>query len=506
MILSWAVMVTVSTRNSVRAILVWSSWVAISGEPARRAVRWPEATKNDEGGVDGVLWPAVGACGELLSDFAALGAGAYDAHDLFADRVLLGGAGPGHGVQGRVGALLGAALGDGPVLVVGVGEAREKSLERVVGGGSNLLLEIQFVLLAVAALEDTGAIDDVPDNVLPATLGVFHAAVHGVAGFLTLGRGGRALELERFFGGLVLDDPIAEFVVAGLGDVDEDDRAIGAGGEGGVGDAFFGGVPAIADPDGDVGAGDGGRVVAEVEFELAGDPAVALQQLDGLDDVGDGVANERLASAEDLAGTVLDAGLPVAELLVPFGILFRLQVVFAVVLKQDAIVYELVEEWGKAFADVGSAAVEIADEEVGKHAGLGAEAEVAAALTGKFSDQEDEAGDASCECTVGRAVVEVQDGFVEFAEQHFLLNHAVLELLEDVVAGDDGTDGLFGDFVRGVVDEAQLGAEHAAGTAGIDCSQSGFPEAASRRQQRVVRGEVLTILGAWADLGAFELA
>ena len=214
-------------------------------------------------------------------------------------------------------------------------EVGEEPVERRLRGGFDLGHEVQFVPLAAAALEDLRPVDHVVDDLVAGRFGRRHARGHGVAGLAAFGRGGRALELQRGLGGLVLDDGLLEVVGAGLGDVDVDDRAVAAGGAGIVDDGAFLLAPAVADPHGDVGSAGRRRFAAEVDQQLPRLLALALRELDALERVAAGGADERAALAGQRGQVAVQPRLAVAELAVPLAALAGLEAVFAVDLDQQ---------------------------------------------------------------------------------------------------------------------------------------------------------------------------
>ena len=121
----------------------------------------------------------------------------------------------------------------------------------------------------------------------------------------------------------------------------------------------------------------------------------------------------------------------------------------------------------------------------------------------ELADQENKAADALRKRPVRLA--DLDDAFIDFAQQHASIDHFRGERLEKFVARHDRAKGLVGDFLDGVVNDPKLRAQLAVGARRIDLPEAVFPEPPAYRQQRIVLDDDGAIFDDFANARALQL-
>src|SRR4051794_22855325 len=111
-----------------------------------------------------------------------------------------------------VGAFPGALDDSLPCRRVRFLEARKEPNERSIGRGLDALVERGQQNFAPAALKDLGIGDDIADETIAVTQGASAAAVHALAGFLSLCGGRIALGVYGLLRGIGFDDQAPKIV------------------------------------------------------------------------------------------------------------------------------------------------------------------------------------------------------------------------------------------------------------------------------------------------------
>ena len=148
-------------------------------------------------------------------------------------------------------------------------------------------------------------------------------------------------------------------------------------------------TPAIADPDRYLVGGALGRLDTEVQRELAGFLAPAVEQPHGSNRFLHRRPQQLGALAAHPGRIVDQLRLPVSELRFPLAALPGLKAVLVIELHQRAGGGELIEQLRQSTPQRCAVLGEVLHQEVGKHFRRGANADVDAGLTGELSNQED---------------------------------------------------------------------------------------------------------------------
>ena len=189
----------------------------------------------------------------------------------------------------------------------------------------------------------------------------------------------------------------------------------------------------------------------------------------------------------------------------PAGAFAGLQSKFIFHRHELAGIDKLLEHFWNVLFQLGTVALEIADQQVGQGFSGGANAVVGAWRTGKFADEENQGAETGTKITFRRAVALLADDLVVFTLQFAGVEQVGGNLVIDEISGDHRADGsrcgLFGGFKHDLQLRAQLGL--GAGVVGI--AQHPFPEAATGGQQRVVGDKKLVVLVGGGEAGILQM-
>ena len=354
-------------------------------------------------------------------------------------------------------------------------------------------------------MDDFRPAHDAADHGPKVVLGFGGASLHAVAGLDALFGCGNALVFDGLGGGTARGDQPSQFVGSRSGHEDMHRRVVLAGGPRLGQHAGFARSPAVAHPHGDALAA-GEQLSAEVEVQLAGFLGVAVEDLDAGQRSLDGLA-QPFGTLDAHGGRVVDH--PVAtgsELGFPVAAFLRLQAVLVVQLHQRAGVHQFGQERRQAAAQGGAVACQVLHQQVGQHLWIGANPAVHAGVAGQLADQEHQRAQARFQDAVVAAVVQADDGLVDFAQQGTGVEQIGGELIKQKIRRHHGAERLVRCLADGLVDDSQLRTQLAGRSSAVHGAQSLFPEASAHRQQRVVGRQNGRVLAAGCDPGAVQLA
>ena len=204
--------------------------------------------QGDEPGIDRISGPAVGRGGEVGAHIPTFFAGAHEAQQGGADRVLLGFAGELQRLQGVFVAAPRPLDGARPAAVVGFVEFREQAGQGGFGGGLHLIRQAGFQALIAAALQHPGAIDDLRHQHPQAVFRLRAPGLHAATGFCAFAGGGDALAFQGLGSGALGGDLPGQFIGAGFAHEQMNGRAVLPGGAGVRQHTLLARAPAIPHP------------------------------------------------------------------------------------------------------------------------------------------------------------------------------------------------------------------------------------------------------------------
>lgn len=104
--------------------------------------------------------------------------------------------------------------------MIGLGETREETAQRVIGAVLDLVDQLQGVKFRTAAFERLGCCDHITDDLFDVPFRIPSAGFHDIAGFLGFTGRGNSLEIQHGLGGLHAQEIVPEAVLTALGKED----------------------------------------------------------------------------------------------------------------------------------------------------------------------------------------------------------------------------------------------------------------------------------------------
>ena len=415
----------------------------------------PRHRQQHQGTVNGVLGPPILAGRELFTDLAPSFSGADETKDGRADEMLFRIALETEGVQGVAVALFGPFDDLLPPGVVGQVKLRVKARQRVPGGLLDPVLHEHPGNLVAARHENPRAVDDLGGNALDLRFSDRFSGLDGGPRFQPLGCGGRALDVQGLFGGFQAGHGLLQLIRQTPGDVNENERTIGASLLGLGHDGFFVHRPAVPHPHRHALAGRDRGFGAGEQLDLAGDFAVPVDNLEVFQ-IG-ALGPEQVGPFAGDPGVVVNDPVQVlSELGVPTGAFRRLQPVFLVHHHELPDLDQGLEPFGHPFPQIRASRLQVFDQQIGQHFRRGPDTEVGSSLAGQFVNEEDQGADPGAEPAVRAAIVQDADHLVDLG-----LEDAGLEEVSgfdpiDRVTAHNGFDRTVGIGTHGFVNDAEL--------------------------------------------------